>query len=265
MKRSTQKPSAARVAARFLAGGLKDLKPQERITVYHGTQLKYAQMMVNGFDANKVMHRTYTSDGRRHAGLFVSPSLSVAQHFSSGGQVVLEIQVQAKNLHGTNYGGTIGRHQGVPESTRDWIREKYPDSFRPYLSMTMLQPVEPQGLLLGLVKPSQIKRVWYKGTWYSRKEFLNLGVEVHNPYGRGKPLKDLGYDLSYPGYKLSELPEIIAAAADVSLSRAQRTLERYSKLPLARREEAISKMLSSIGFGPTAIRSYTKKIMNQES
>ena len=249
-----------RVAARFLLAGLADLEPNESVDVYHGTQLVHARKLMNGFDANKVVHRVYTSTGNRHAGVFVSPSFEVAKHFSSGGDTVLELSVRAKNLHGTNYGGTIGRHQPTDPETQEWLRSKYPDNFRPYLSYTLLQTTEPQALLRGLVKPMQIKRVWYQGTWYSRKAFLDLGVEVYSPHGRGAPLKEIGYDLSYPNYSLSEFYEALGAAAEVSVERARMTIERRQQLPSPRREKAIEDLLESVGFGPTAIRAYVRKL-----
>ena len=252
-----------RVAARHLWAGLSNLKPNEKVRVYHGTQLVFAEKMVNGFDANKVVHRTYSSNGNRHAGIFVSPSVQLARHFSSGGELVLEFEVQAKNLHGTNYGGNIGRAQQMDSETQEWIRDSYPESFRPYLSMTLLQKTEPQALLRGLVKPSQIKRVEYKGKWYSRKEFLELGVEVYRPYGKGKGIRDIGYDLSYPNYSLPELFEAVAASEGITSDRAESTLLRRAKLPHPRSEKALGDLLEAIGFGPTAIKSYTKKLLEE--
>jgi len=116
--------------------------------------------------------------------------------------------------------GDIGREQDMDAATREWIQGLYPNSFRPYLSMTMLQDPEPQGLLRGLVKPNQILRVRYKTygeepVWYTRKEFLNLGLET-TPGGGMGPKKKV------------EL---------VSTSRTQVTLWTKSLLMLARLSE----------------------------
>jgi len=217
--------------------------------------------MVNGFDANKVVHRQYTTQGRRHAGVFVTPDLRLAEHFSGGGDTVLEIEVLAKNLHGTNYGGNIGREQSMDPETVAWLQEKYPDSFRPYLSLTLLQTSEPQALLRGLVRPGQIKRVQHKGTWYTRKAFLELGVEVHNPYGKGEPLQDIGFDLSYPNYSLEEFFEAMAASFKMGVDRIRQSMLRLTKLPSPRRERAIMDILDRAGFGPTAAKAFESKLM----
>lgn len=142
-----------------------------------------------------------------------------------------------------------------------WLQEKYPDSFRPYLSLTLLQTSEPQALLRGLVRPGQIKRVQHKGTWYTRKAFLELGVEVHNPYGKGEPLQDIGFDLSYPNYSLEEFFEAMAASFKMGVDRIRQSMLRLTKLPSPRRERAIMDILDRAGFGPTAAKAFESKLM----
>jgi len=152
---------------------IQNIQPNDIITVYHGATLSDADLFVNGFDATQVRPRQY--GGSRHAGLFVTLDPEVAAKFSHYGQLIFELEVRAKNLHGTDYSGNIGRKQDT--NPDDLYRDKYPRSFRPYLSATMLQSHEPQALLLGLVRPNQIKRIYYdpsikgKGQWYTREEF----------------------------------------------------------------------------------------------
>ncbi len=170
----------AHAAMLRFAASLSRLRPNDVVTVYHGTSLQRVRELINGFDANKVMMRYYQTKGYKHAGLFVSPSVETAEHF--GAEVILEIQVRAKNLHGTDFSGQTGRHQTqqgqMSPRTVQWLKEKYPESFRPYLSLTMQQTSEPQAILRGLVAPRQIKRVRYRQpgygntpVWYTRRDF----------------------------------------------------------------------------------------------
>ena len=261
-------PSALHVASRWIqAAQLDALKPNDRLTVYHGTRLAEIFDLINGFDANKVHYRHY--GGPRHAGLFVSPSEDLAERFSDRGEVILEIQTLAKNLHGTDFSGNIGREQHLNEKTQTWLREEYPDSFRPYLSMTMLQSSEPQALLRGLVSPHQIKRVRYKEPggspkWYSRKEFLDLGLEMiparDQPYGRKRKIRDLKYDLSYPGYSVDEFFSAAAGVAEESKERVIRTFKMLWEADQERGDDTMGEFLEQLGFEPTAVKAYRKKL-----
>lgn len=264
---------AKRLAVAAIPGGLKakieKLKPNDKLKVWHGTSLQYAFELVNGFDANKVQHRHY--GGPRHAGVFVSPDPELAARFAHYGEIVLEIETKARNLHGVDYSGNIGREQDMEESTREWISSKYPKSFRPYLSMTMLQANEPQGLLRGLVRPSQIKRVRYKAygkeaVWYSRKAFLALGLETiparDAPYGAKQKLADLGFDVSSPNYTLDQLAQVGSGLIGVTPERFISALERRAKRD---GEDGVFKMLEQAGFGETAARKYARMFAKKAS
>ena len=217
---------------------LKNLKESDVLLVYHGTQESHVPDLVNGFDANKRMPRYFNAP--RHSGLFVAPT---EKDTGSFGSIVLEIKVRAKNLHGTDYGGNIGRDTGMD----DYYRKLFPNSFRPALSYSLTQAVEPQAILRGLVSPTQIKRVKYKGKWYSRKDFLALGI------GKGRGYKDVGFDLSRPNYSLDQLFSMMGKMLGRSSERVEKAFQRMKEKD--RREQ-----LEILNFGPTAIDSYLKKM-----
>lgn len=248
---------------------LETLRPNDSLTVWHGTRLSEVFEMINGFDANKIRYRHY--GGPKHAGLFITPDPDVAAGFASYGEIVLEIETKARNLHGVDYSGNIGREQDMSDETREWIRAKHPKSFRPYLTMTMLQQPEPQGLLRGLVKPSQIKRVRYKPygkspVWYTRKQFLDLGLEAipasDLPYGTKRKLVDVGYDLSYPGYSLEQFAQLGGKLAGVTSERFMQTIERRAKRGGI---AELTDFLEQVGFAETAAKRYASLVMKRQS
>jgi len=188
-----------------VAADLSKLKRDDWITVYHGTPLFRLPGLINGFDATQETRRDYRPG--THPGLFVTKDLKTAKGF--GGGAVIEIRVRAKSVHGTDYGGNIGREQEKAGLDHDWIRKKHPESFRPYLTHTMEQSNEPQGLLRGIVKPSQILRVWVRrsgSSWdeFTREEFLKREEAFSQQYGRKEKFQDAGIDLSSPKLSLEE-------------------------------------------------------------
>lgn len=248
----------------------KNLKPNDRMTVYHGTSISYSVALVNGFDATKLKSRQY--GGPTHRGLFVAPDPETAKHFSSYGRVVLEMVVQAKNLHGTDFSGVTGRND--PQREEIW-RDKFPNSFRPYLSLTLSQHPEPQALLQGLVSPAQIKRIWYApetndpGQWYTRKEFLGLGLEIAPPYGQKKPLRDFGVDLSYPKYTYAELLAALSVLLGsperpMPLDKIKRTLDNRLEVSLIPdRSDVLAEIIERAGFEPRAAKGYADLLRKQ--
>lgn len=188
---------------------IKNLKPNDLVRVYHGTSLNELNNMINGFDATEEHSRMY--NGPDHSGIFVTSDLDLAIKFANYGQVVFELSVRAKNLHGTDYSGRIGREQDMDNKTKQWIKEKYPNSFRPYLSMTMLQEGEPQALLKGLVSPKNIRKIRIdqslgksKGKWYTREELLKSDLNLGD-----KEVKDIEFDLSSTKIKLEDFLEYL--------------------------------------------------------
>lgn len=164
-----------------------NLQPDDYLLVYHGTGEAYAEM-INGIDATREHHRSY--GGPRHEGIFVTTDPAVAHRFASYGQVVLEILVQARDLKGTDYSGqTVEKQVGSGMENPDELwRSKYPNTYSPYLTATLLQDPEPQALLLGVVRPEQIKRVQWKGEWHTRENLLNAQPEYHKR-GERTPVK----------------------------------------------------------------------------
>jgi hypothetical protein len=88
------------------------------------------------------------------------------------------------------------------------------------MSYTMLSSgAEPQGLLMGVVKPSQITKVWIRKpgseNWveYDRKEYL----EKQDVYNRRRVLDqyeedrfvDVGIDLSNPKIQLDDFIDVV--------------------------------------------------------
>jgi hypothetical protein len=224
----------SKIANMIVAGNLKSLKPNDTMIVYHGTQMNNIDSLINGFDANKKMSRHYNS--APHAGLFVAPDAKTTGSF---GPVVLEIVVRAKNLHGTNYDGNIGRNW---EDSDDWLEKKYPDSFRPSLTLTLLQTNEPQAILRGLVSPKQIKRVNYNGKWYSRDKFIKLTEK-----------KGVGFDLSSPRYTMDQLFKNIAKMLKAP---TERVVKGFGRLNRQKRRQ----QLEMFNFGDTAIRKYLNQM-----
>lgn len=255
------------------ASDLRRLKPGDVLTVYHGTRLSQMSDMINGFDATKVKGRNF--GGPRHKGVFVSPDANAARAFASYGPVVLEIKVRAKYLHGTDYSGVTGRED--PRREEIW-KDKFPDSFRPYLSQTLTQGHEPQALLKGLVSPRQITRVWYakslsdKGKWYSRKEFLALGLDPSpNQYDRHPVLRDRGFDKSHPNYSYGQFIEAMQSFLSdnpdrpYSKARVENALAMRAKWSLdADGFDELAEIIESggDGFEPRAAMRYAKKFRN---
>ena len=252
-------------AAKAVTTSLTDLSEDDWLVVYHGTSLSEVPSLINGFDATRLKYRLY--GGPKHRGLFVTPDFKTAERFAPYGEVVLELLVRAKNLHGTDYSGRTGRQQKQEQKTKEWLAGKFPNSFRPYLSLTLTQTPEPQALLIGLVSPKQILRVWYRasradtGKWYTRNEFLALGLEAgpnaESAQGINKKVEDIGIDLSSPRLSLDEFLDAAAKLADVPRSRIENSLARYA----SKGEDVLADMVGSIGFQPKAAQAFARKFM----
>ena len=245
------------------------LKSDDELVVYHGTSLSHLHEMINGFDANEVKSRHY--GGPRHKGLFVSPNEDLADRFSNRGEVIIKLQVPAKYLHGTDWSGNIGREDDPhgrqrAESAIELAYRKFPESFRPYLSDTLSQKSEPQALLRGLIAPSKIKAIRYKpygkeAQWFSREEFLNLGLEEipakDQPYGKKQKIEELDYDVSYPGYSKEKVIELLSRRFGVSKDKVIKQIELTKKKP----EGKFLEYLLNKAFGETAAKKYEQLLL----
>jgi len=256
-----------------------NVRPNDVITVFHGTTLADSYEMINGFDANRIRPRLY--GGPKHAGIFVAPSEESAEKFASYGEIILEIDVRAKFLHGVDYSGNIGRksdphahavdwHKAEMKARIEWAEEAFPGSFRPRLSQTWTQSSEPQALLRGLVSPKQIKRIRYKKfkedpVWYSRNDFLKLNLEViprkDQPYGSKRRFFDAEYDLSRPNYSDKDLEDMMAKTLDTSPEQAAKMISFYSQLGRENpdRSDMLLDIFERAGLGETASKAYSKR------
>ncbi|MFA6233494.1 MAG: DUF5661 family protein [Bacteroidota bacterium] len=194
------------LAEEFLEGGevteslkkastdLAMLKPNDVVQVYHGTNYEGFARMANGIDAMRDMGRLY--GGGPHRGLFVTPDWSVAEGFSSSQEIVMGLKVYAKFLHGVENSGNLRDGQD-----KDFAG-KYPKSFRPSLSFTLLDSgLEPQAIYLGYLKPSDITSVWVKGKKMSREEAIQVVAEK---LAQKTILEDYGVDLTSPKLSLKD-------------------------------------------------------------
>jgi len=192
-------------AKRLTSDVIEKLRPNDTVIVYHATIEKHAKAFLSGIDTTQTMPRQY--GGPRHAGLFVSPTFEATRSFQGHGHIVFEFETKVKNLHGTDYNGRTRKKQekaGVDFSVWD---QKYPDSFRPYLSKT-LSTGEVQALHLGVIRPKDIKRVYFNGDWLSPKEFAERtgtasGMDLSNPrmslddYIKASEFRDRKHALGY--------------------------------------------------------------------
>ena len=240
-----------------------NLRPDDRLTVYHGTSLSESYHLLNGFDATTIKSRHY--GGPRHRGLFVAPDMETARRFASYGPIIVEMVVRAKSLHGTDYSGVTGREN--PRAQQIW-KEWFPNSFRPYLSQTLSQKSEPQALLIGLVSPSQITRVWMgeseqrvsEGRWYTREAFLNLGLRFTParllPYGPKRDLRDLRVDTISTRLSYDQLLDAVAALlGGHDRNDLEKTLAQYARVG----ETSLVDLLVQVGFGTTAAKHYARR------
>jgi len=217
-------------------------EPNDVITVYHGTPKFRLPLLLSGFDATQDIPRDY--GGPVHRGLFVTPDFEVAKNF--GGGAIIEIKVPAKFIHGTNYSGFIGRKQQKEKGKEifDWIKEKFPNSFRPYMSHTMLSSgAEPQGLLIGVVKPTQITKVWIyeheSNQWveYDRKEYL----KKRDVYNRRRVLDRYEEETFFD-------PEIHMADPNLDLQDFVKALARFeNREGMEEKYLKFLKMMGSVG------------------
>ena len=237
---------------RSIVARYEEIKKNQSILVYHATDFTSALEMINGFDTLEVRKRRYESLGYKHRGLFVSP-MPLRQF----GYVFLEIETQAKFLHGTDWSGNIGRHKKMNLFVEDNLITKYPKSFRPTLTESLNRSREPQALLLGLVKARQIKRICYMDKWYSREQFVEKYAQ-----GQEKLINDLNVDLTYLNYSLHEVIQVLAMVAETEVTSIERRFKRTENWDFDRQYNYISKTFKALGFKGSATDKYTRLIIS---
>jgi len=197
---------------------IENAKSTDILTVYHGVAKFRLPLLINGFDTTADHTRDYREGS--HRGLFITADFELSKRF--GGGAVLELKVPAKMIHGTDWSGKIGREEEKEkgEDAVSWAKKMFPNSFRPYMSHTMLASGEPQGLLIGIVKPSQISKLWIRnlktGNWdeWTRDEYLNSRDYYNSKYVLDKTeyqhFHDAGINLADPKIKLEDFVKALA-------------------------------------------------------
>ncbi len=205
-----------------------NLRSDDVLTVYHGTHETDLEMIF-GIDATRQKTRSY--GGPKHSGIFVTTDLVTALRF---GKVVIEIESQASQLYGTDWSGVTAEKRiasGKSDPNELW-RSRYPNSFRPYLSDSLLSSGEPQALLLGRVKPDNIKRIYWKGKWYTRDELIELSPEYHKPYEKTpSKLKNMSFDPTEGDITLDDFYNIVEKEFGYSKEEILSTISWRAKDP----------------------------------
>lgn len=222
-----------------------DLRPNSKVVVYHGTREKHVAELINGFDATFEMPRYYNAP--RHRGLFVTRDMQTAERFAGGRRgYVFEIETRAKFLHGTDFGGRIETRRPMRSDDARWLRRKYPHTFRPTLSETLCaDSVEPQAILIGVVKPSQVLGVYTQGERYSRRAFFRKFAERLD-------LVKFNFSPFTPPYTFEKLVRTLVTLDYGDEEETREVLSRTSA-------RTVRSMLSSI-FPPAAVEGYMAAI-----
>lgn len=125
-----------------LAGRMSDLQASDTLTMFHGTdETEAKKFLLSGIDGTKVVGRVHNQGHER--GLYVTPSIKCARDF---GSVVFEIRVRARDLYPTaRWGFGVGRKTDV---VKQMAADRYPNSFRPVVSLQLAEKREPQAMFL---------------------------------------------------------------------------------------------------------------------
>jgi len=227
--------------------------------MYHSTNSNNAKEMVNGFDTNKMVKSHYHRIRYWYKGMYVSPEI-----LGQFGGIIFKLALRTNNLHGTDYSANIGRPSDPQAGSasydkeiayrKKYAKEDYPNSFRPYLSQTLLQKTEPQALYRGIVSPDMILGVMLnygdnRGKWLTRKQFMKL-----------QDIEDEGFDLSSPNYTIDQYLDFIGGGKR-DRERIVKILQmrfQWDKDP-TRRDDNVDKALDQFGFGASAKKSLIHK------
>lgn len=230
------------------------LKRNQKVIMYHATSMTDAIKMINGFDTNRLVRSKYHPQGYSFRGLYVAPV-----PIRSFGYVVFKLALRTNNLHGTSWSANIGRPSDPTYDAKEAAynqkrsEQMYPDSFRPYLSYTLLRPTEPQALYRGIVSPDMILgvEVGGNGVWLTREEFMQE-YDVEEFFE--------GFDPNSPNYTVDEYLDYIGGGK----RERQRVIDtihrmmRYDRDP-ERRNDNVDRLMNQLDFGVSAQRSFLRK------
>jgi hypothetical protein len=230
------------------------LKRNQKVIMYHATSLTDAIKMINGFDTNRLVRSKYHPQGYSYRGLYVAPI-----PIRSFGYVVFKLALRTNNLHGTSWSANIGRPSDPTYDAESAAynqkrsEQMYPNSFRPYLSYTLLRSTEPQALYRGIVSPDMILgvEVGRNGVWLTREEFMQE-YDVEEFFE--------GFDPNSPNYTVDEYLDYIGGGK----RERQRIIDtihrmmRYDRDP-ERRNDNVDRLMNQLDFGVSAQRSFLRK------
>ena len=142
------------------------------------------------------------------------------------------------------------------------------------MSETLQQSVEPQALLIGLVSPRQIKRIWYspnhyqggEGNWYTREEFFDLYLEVDPIKGGKRVVKNLEVDRSYPNYSFDDFIDAIVIMLDGDIDRDMviKTLALRANISIKPdRTDTLEEIIMRVGFEPLPAKRYADRFRDK--
>lgn len=132
----------------------EQLKPDDVLTVYHGTDSSQCiEFLERGIDGTVEHYRTHNQG--RERGVYVTPDKKTAFDF---GNWVLAFHVKARYLYPTQRWGLGGQRKNLKSSS---LLEPYEKSFRPLVSFQLNERVEPQAMFIGYIPASKIVSVHY--------------------------------------------------------------------------------------------------------
>jgi hypothetical protein len=152
------------------------LQSDTTLTMYHGVSNHLLNdILTNGIDATKEMPRYYNQG--RERGLYVTPNKKIARGF---GSVVLEFDVKGKDLYPTaRWGLGVSRKSKL---TKEIASEKYPNSFRPVVSMQLNETTEPQAMFIGYLPVSSIKAIHMDNGSFTVDEYINSTSDIDESF-----------------------------------------------------------------------------------
>jgi hypothetical protein len=232
---------------RVTKASMAKLRPTDRLLVYHGTYDKEFEVMAHGIDALKVRSRSYNQG--RHRGLFVAPDIKGAARF---GRIIMELSLPARNMH-----SPLGWSGRIDTKREDEIwRDKYPKSFRPSLNAMLLSPgAEPQAIYVGLIRPKDIKGVYFMDP--SSK--IGPKMSLRDARARLK-IKQHSVDLTNPRMSIADVSRVL----EISPGELVQAISRLAPKNAGDIEDLIRRGgFGNVAFGEKAIRNLSRRIAQE--